>query len=206
MKGLTCAKSASAFVTLILSATAAVAAHGSSASPAVQGDCSIDRASSSLGFATTYDGEPIAGRFDKFSAQIEFAPDQVAGRFDVVIELASATTDLAERDEVLTGEDFLAAAATAQARYQADVFRRDGSGFIADGHLELKGVRIAVPLHFTWTPSATGEAVQLSGHATVPRLAFGVGTGDWADTATLPDTVEVTTDLHLADCLAGAAN
>jgi polyisoprenoid-binding protein YceI len=33
----------------------------------------------------------------------------------------------------------------------------------------------------------------LAGKATVKRLAFGVGGGDWADTAMIPDEVAVST-------------
>jgi len=33
----------------------------------------------------------------------------------------------------------------------------------------------------------------LSGKATVKRLAFGVGGGDWADTALIPDAIAIST-------------
>ncbi|HOU66859.1 MAG TPA: polyisoprenoid-binding protein, partial [Thermomonas sp.] len=47
-----------------------------------------------------------------------------------------------------------------------------------------------VVLEFTWTP---GAAPVLSGKATVKRLAFGVGGGDWADTALIPDAIAIST-------------
>ncbi len=65
---------------------------------------------------------------------------------------------------------------------------------MADGTLTLRGITKAVPLTFTWTP---GAAPVLAGTATVPRLAFNVGTGDWADTEVMPDAVAVTTRLVL---------
>ena len=40
---------------------------------------------------------------------------------------------------------------------------------------------------------APGAAPVLSGKATVKRLAFGVGGGDWADTALIPDAIAIST-------------
>jgi hypothetical protein len=79
----------------------------------------------------------------------------------------------------------------AQARYRATGFRSlGGDKYAADGTLELRGVSKPVTLTFTWTP---GAAPVLAGKATVKRLDFGVGGGDWSDTATIPDEVAVST-------------
>jgi len=56
--------------------------------------------------------------------------------------------------------------------------------------LTLRGVSKPVVLEFTWAP---GAAPVLSGKATVRRLAFGVGGGDWADTALIPDAIAIST-------------
>lgn len=155
----------------------------------------IAAAGSTLGFGSSYDGEAFTGRFDRFRADIAFDPVAVAGRFDVAIELASAGTDNDERDETLLGSEFFDATSVPQARYVATRFRKLADGrFVADGTLTLRGITKAVPLTFTWTP---GASPVLAGTATVPRLAFNVGTGDWADTEVLPDAVSITTRLVL---------
>src|SRR3546814_14805572 len=64
----------------------------------------------------------------------------------------------------------------------------------ADGTLELRGVSKPVTLTFTWTP---GAAPVLAGKATVKRLDFGVGGGDWADTDAIPNEVAVSTRVVL---------
>lgn len=152
-------------------------------------------AGSSLGFASSYDGESFEGRFARFNAAIAFDPATATGRFDVVIELGSANTENEERDEVLLDAEFFNAAAMPQARYTATRFRKLGDGrFVAEGTLSLRGVTQAVPLTFRWTQ---GAAPVLEGSATVPRLAFKVGTGDWADLELMPDAVRVTTKLVL---------
>ena len=58
------------------------------------------------------------------------------------------------------------------------------------GTLSLRGVSKPVTLTFTWTP---GDKPVLAGKATVKRLEFGVGEGDWADTDLLPNEIAVST-------------
>jgi YceI-like domain. len=60
--------------------------------------------------------------------------------------------------------------------------------------LSLHGVSKPVTLTFTWTP---GAKPVLSGKATVKRLDFGVGGGDWADTSLLPNEIAVSTKVIL---------
>lgn len=152
-------------------------------------------AGSTLGFASSYDGESFEGRFARFTADIAFDPASATGRFDVVIDLASANTENEERDEVLLGEEFFNAVAMPQARYTATRFRKLEDGrFVAEGTLTLRDVTQAVPLTFRWTP---GAMPKLEGVASVPRLAFKVGTGDWADLELMPDAVRVTTSVVL---------
>lgn len=154
---------------------------------------------SRLGFETSYDGEPIRGRFERFEARIAFDPADLANsRFDVVIDLASADTGNEERDEVLLGGDFFAVRTLAEARYEARRFRElPDSRFVAEGTLTLRGVSLPVELAFRWTE---GKAPVLEGTASVPRLAFGVGASrDWRDTRSLPDAVAVSTRLVLGN-------
>ena len=98
-------------------------------------------------------------------------------------------------DETLLGAEFFNASVMPQARYQATAFRKLADGrFVADGTLTLRGITKPVPLTFRWTAGATPK---LEGAATVKRLEFGIGTGDWDDTEVMPDAVSVTTTLVL---------
>lgn len=180
----------------IIDATPRPAAAAASASPpAANAPRYTHAAGSTLSFASNYDGEAFTGRFTRFSTQLAFDPATARGRFDVVIQLASADTGNEERDEILLGTDFFNSAVMPQARYRATRFRKLAGGrFVADGQLSLRSVTRPVPLTFTWTP---GAAPVLVGSATVPRLAFGVGTGDWGDTTAMPDAVAVRTRLVL---------
>ena len=151
---------------------------------------------SSLAFATKYDGEVFTGKFGGFDTRLSFDPAQLdAAKLEVTIQLVGTSTGNADRDSTLSGSDFFDVAKFAQARYVADRFRSlGGDQYAADGTLTLRGVSKPVTLTFTWTP---GSPATLSGKATVKRLDFGVGGGDWADTGTIPDEVAISTRVFL---------
>ena len=152
---------------------------------------------SSLGFTASFQGESFAGRFARFTPQVRFDPAHLAdSRFDVGIDLASADTHNQERDDLLRGSDFFNSRQRAQARFVANRFRAlGGNRFAADGVLMLKGVSKPVSLVFSWAP---GPKPVLTGEASLKRLDFAVGSGEWTDTELLPNEVKVKTRLLLA--------
>lgn len=147
---------------------------------------------STLAFGGTFQGEPFAGRFPDFHSTLSFDPANLAqARLQVEIELSSATTANADYDTELRGASFLDSARFPTARYTATSFRHvGGDRYNAQGTLSLHGVEQPVALEFTWTP---GPQPLLAGKATVRRLAFGIGTGDWADTSLIPDPIAIST-------------
>ena len=151
---------------------------------------------SSLVFASKYDGEIFTGTFPGFQTRVSFDPaNPAAGKLDVTIPLAGAKSGNSDRDSTLQGKDFFNVAQYAQARYSANGFRALGNNqYAADGTLELHGASKPVTLTFTWTP---GAQPVLAGKATVKRLDFGVGGGDWADTKLIPDETAISTIVRL---------
>jgi len=151
---------------------------------------------SSLAFAGKYQGETFSGTFPGFRTTVSFDPaNPAAGKLSVTIPVATATTQNDDYDTEMRGAAFFDAAKFAQATYTASGFRDLGNGqYAADGTLELRGVRKPVTLTFTWTP---GTRPLLSGRATVRRLDFGVGGGEWADTGTIPNEIAVSTRVYL---------
>ncbi len=147
---------------------------------------------STLVFASHYQGETFTGKFGGFTTTLSFDPAQLAtSKLDVAIQLAGTQTNNRDRDDTLVSSDFFDVARFAQARYTATKFRALGNNqYAADGTLSLRGVSKPVTLTFTWTP---GAQPVLAGKATVKRLDFGVGGGDWADTATIPNDVAIST-------------
>jgi len=153
-------------------------------------------AGSSLTFAGKYQGEVFTGRFPGFSTKLSFDPKQLAAsKLDVTIPLATATTGNSDYDGEMRGAAFFNSAKFAQARYTSTTFRSlGGNQYAADGALSLHGVSKPVTLTFTWTP---GAKPVLAGKATVKRLDFGVGGGEWADTDTIPNEIAVSTKVVL---------
>ena len=161
------------------------------AAPALAADY-VQAPGSTLSFSSSYEGEGFSGRFPGFVTRFSFDPKQLAtAKLDVTIPLTSTTTTNADRDDTLKGSDFFHIAKFPQARYTATRVRAlGGNQFAADGTLSLRGVSKPVTLTFSWTP---GAKPVLAGKATVKRLDFGVGEGDWADTDLLPNDVAVST-------------
>lgn len=160
------------------------------ATPTVAADYA--QASGALTFASQYQGETFVGSLPGFRTTMRFDPAALQdASLDVVIPLAGADTDNADRDSTLKAADFFDVARFAQARYTARGFTRLGDGsYSTDGTLELRGVRKPVTLTFTLSD---GERPTLAGRAKVSRSAFGVGGGDWADVSIIPDEVAVST-------------
>ena len=156
----------------------------------------IQAGGSSLVFAGTYQGEVFTGRFPGFSTKLSFDPRQLAGaKLDVDIPLATATTANSDYDGEMRGDAFFDAARFPQAHYNATKFRSlGGNRYAADGVLSLHGIDKPVTLAFTWTP---GVQPVLTGKATVKRLDFGIGGGDWADTGLIPNEIAISTKVIL---------
>lgn len=146
---------------------------------------------SKLSFVGTQAGAPFEGVFEKFTADIKFDPAALAAsRFEVRIDTGSVQTRDAERDEILRGDELFAVKRWPQARYVAERFTARGGGkYSGTGSLTLRDVTREVPIEFTFEPGEQGA--WLKGSATLKRLDFGVGQGEWRDTATVANEVKV---------------
>ncbi len=152
---------------------------------------------SKLTFVGVQAGAQFEGSFDKFTADIRFDPKELAGsRFDVKIDTASVNTKDAERDETLKGADLFDVKRFPTARYVADKFTdKGGNKYSATGKLTLRDVTKDVPIEFTFQSKDGGA--WLKGTAKLKRLDFGVGQGEWKDTETVGNEVQVRFALQL---------
>ena len=144
---------------------------------------------SSLRFRTSYSGDAIVGSFATFGGNIVFAPDRLdKSRVAITIDLGSAASGDGERDETLKGGDFFAVQANRNAVFRADRFRKTGTDrYVADGTLRLKGV--TTPLSLPFTLRIDGDNATMQGSATIDRLAYKIGEGDFSSTAEIPAAV-----------------
>ena len=156
-------------------------------------------ANSRIEFTGSLAGGDFTGRFGKFDAGIVFDPADLPGsRFRVVVETASADTADADRDAALKGADFFATDRWPTASYEASQFVMTAPGrFEARGRLTMRGVTRDLPVTFTFRAPADGNSAALTGEATIHRLDFGVGQGEWQDTKWLGNDVRVRFDIVL---------
>ncbi|HEX2802060.1 MAG TPA: YceI family protein [Phenylobacterium sp.] len=150
---------------------------------------------STLGFATAWSGSPIAGRFDKWHADILFGPEALdKSKVTVTVDLASVKSGDVQRDASLPSADWFDVANHPQAVFTATRFQKTGpDAYLARGTLDLRGVR--KPQDLAFRLRITGDTAKVSGTATLDRLAFGVGRGKWAATDSLPAKLAIRVDL-----------
>jgi cytochrome b561/polyisoprenoid-binding protein YceI len=159
-----------------------------------------DPAGSTLEFVFVQAGAKTTGKFAKFTADVDFSPANPAtGKFDVAIDMGSADTRDKERDDTLRMADLFNTAKFPRATYVASQFTAKGAAVEGKGKLTLRGVSLDVPVTFTFVPGTdAGKPVAtLKGTATVKRLLFGVGQGEWKSTEWISDDVQVQFSLLL---------
>nr|WP_295107742.1 YceI family protein [uncultured Caulobacter sp.] len=147
--------------------------------------------SSTLTFTASWSGSGVEGRFRTWSADILFSPEALdRSKVSVSIDMASAATGDDQRDQSLPSGDFFAAAEHPKAAFTATKFRKTGEGkFVADGTLDLRGVK--KPLSLPFTLKIDGDTATARGVTTLDRTTFGVGQGEWASTDEIAAKVKV---------------
>lgn len=154
-------------------------------------------AASTLSFIGVQQGAELEGRFESFDAQIRFAPEApAAGRFEVIVAIASIDTDYDDRDEALRGPEFFDVERWPEGRFVAERFTSaGGDAYEAEGELTLRDRTLPLTVPFTF--SAEGTDATLAGEVAISRLEFGIGQGEWTDTTYVGDEVIVRFHLDL---------
>lgn len=151
----------------------------------------VDKAASRIGFSSSMSGDAFSGSFKTWDSAIRFDPKNLAGSsVTTTIDMTSAATGDEDRDESLPTAQWFAASTYAKATFAATKFKAlGGNRYQADGTLTLRGVSKPVSLPFTLT--ITGDVAKMTSSINLNRLAFGVGTGEWAGTTVVPANVRV---------------
>ncbi len=151
---------------------------------------------STLSFATSWSGTAVQGRFDRWKADILFGPKALdRSKVTVTIDMASAVTGDAQRDASLPAPDWFDTANHKSAVFTAARFTESGEGrYVAHGTLTLRGV--SKPFDLPFTLQIDGARASVSARASLDRIAFGVGQGEWAATDDIPAKVQVRVQLR----------
>ena len=159
-------------------------------------DWTVDQAKSTLGFTAMQAGQPFRGRFKTWTAAIAYDPAKPeAAHVSVTIDVASATTDDAQKDAAMPEADWFAASQYAKATFEANGFvGKGGDAFETQGTLTLRGVSKPVVLPFGLV--VTGNQAHMTGSAKLLRTDFGVGQGQWTSGDMVGLDVSVDIDLN----------
>ncbi len=156
----------------------------------------VDKATSRLGFKSSFGGEKFDGAFRRWDAQIAFDPKALAASKVVVsVDMTSAATGDESRDEALPTDDWLAAKKFPRATFTTTSIKDLGGGrYQAAGNLAIRGVSKPIVLPFTL--QITGQQAKMAGSVTINRGVFGVGQGQFKSAETVPLDVVVNVSLQ----------
>lgn len=173
-----------ALLAVILSVASIMGVNGAAAKFASGQHAEIKFSASQMNVA-------VDGEFKKFSADVEFDPAApTVGKVNVVIDAATADTGSQDADELLKGKDFLDVAHFPRATFASSSITAAGAGkFLANGQFTLKGR--SLPLVIPFKVRAESAGTWFEGGMPLSRLAYKVGEGEWADTGTISDQVQI---------------
>ncbi len=150
--------------------------------------------SSNVRFIGVQEGSAFRGRFEGFTAMINFDPaNPTAGKIIGVVTMDSAASGDAERDATLMEEDWFDPQNHPESRFESErIEQLDDGTFAAHGQLSIIGNSQPVTMLFEFETS--DSTAHFSGSFEIKRLDFGVG---WESTNWIDDEVAVQVDLDL---------
>ena len=147
---------------------------------------------SSITFTGIQNDAPASGKFNKFTGEIKFDPDQLnASKVRIVIDMNSVSTSYSTFTSTLLTTDWFNVHNFPQAIFEATHFIKiDENKYQATGMLTIRDKKVPVTLTFV-SEKLSPTKVNVKGNTTLKRTMFGVGQGQWADTNAVKDDVQV---------------
>jgi len=161
----------------------------------------LDPAASTLEFEFRQAGANSRGRFERFSTTLQSgsAPSEPAA-LRVQVDMASLNTRDADRDGLLRGAELFDVATHPTARFEVPALRLAADGSIKlNGQLTLRGVSrpLVISVTLRRTRESGRDVIYLRGAATIQRLDFGVGQGEWRSTEWVDNAVRLSFSVRL---------
>ena len=150
-----------------------------------------------LVFEATWEGAAVPGRFHAFDVSLDTGDGGIAGAsLAVTVQLDSADMDDPDINEAIAGGEWFGVSVHPVATYTSEsIAAGQEGGYVADGHLDLKGVRLPVAVPFQWSES-NGRAA-MRGELVIDRTRFEVGSGEWATGDPIGTGVRIRFDVTL---------
>lgn len=147
---------------------------------------------SSLTFTATQNGAPVTGKFKTFTGAINFDPDQLKeSHVKIVVDVGSISDAYNQLEDTLKTPEWLNIKIFPQAVFDSNMFIKTGDKtYQVKGNLTIRDKTLPVTLMIT-QEEYTPTKARIKGTTTIKRLAFNVGQGEWANTKTVRDDVQV---------------
>ena len=180
----------------ILAAGVMASALGFAGSAQAADEWGVDATDSEIEFKGTQLGAEFEGEFKAFTATVVFSPDDLAGSsVSVLIDIASVDTQNGDRDSQIVSPDWFDAGQWPTAQFVTKSFSEISPGkYQAVADLTIRDVTREVTLPFDL--EITGDKAEAKGEVTIKRTDFGVGQGQWSDTAQVGDDVTIEIDIE----------
>lgn len=156
----------------------------------------IDASKSKLEATFTQFNVPVTGEFRKFSGDVSFDPAKPEAT-TAKLTVDTSSYDLGDpmyNDEV-AGKDWFDHKNHPEAVFELQSVTPEGNKYQAKGQLTLRGV--TKPVQFPAELVKSDKAFSFKGTAEIKRLDYGIGQGDWSDTALVEDPVQIKFNLVL---------
>lgn len=151
----------------------------------------VDAAKSSVVAISKQMGVPVEGKFRRFTAQVSFDLAKPAdGKASIEIDIASFDLGDADFNRETVKKEWFDAAKFPKATFVTSAIKPAGAGkYEAAGKLTIKGITrdVVAPVSF----KAEGGQQVFEGVLPIKRLQFNIGEGEWKDTATVADDVQI---------------
>ena len=165
----------------------------------------LDKDHTSVTFAVKHFFSTVNGNFTNFNGSFYFDPDKLSdSKFTFAVPVASINTNNKKRDTHLNSEDFFYADKFPEMIFVATKFeKKSDKDFIVHGDLTIKDItkKVAIPFNITGEmdhPMMKGTKILgLAFNTKIDRTDYKVGTGDWASTMVVGNTVDVIINMEL---------
>ncbi len=151
----------------------------------------VQTAQSRVSFDYKQMSVPLSGSFAKFAIQARFDPAKLsASQAKIDIDIASIDTGNSDADDEVNDKLWFDTKNFPTAGFVASSFKAlGGDKYQAQGKLSLKGKIVDITAPFTFKQN--GDLGVFDGSLNINRLDYGIGTGIWADVATVANEVSI---------------
>lgn len=151
-------------------------------------------------FKYSYEGTPFEGQFRNVQATFDIDPMSPGScEFEVTIPIEDIQVDSREVLDYLLDIELFDVDQFPTSTFSAENCRLESmNSFVADGTLTIRDQTHPISFPFEFDIEMVDGQVRfhLTSEVTIERLKYGVGQGYWANTAAIPNEVDIEVDVY----------